>query len=122
MSDAGGVRNFRRRSPLSTSLCGTRFTETPGGLCSDRAGTAKEWLRIGVSDNEILFRRPDFARHGIFRFERLTCFWKCPDEPLVIGLALNIGGRRWVRPVDAVVDQEEHEDKETADAIDRSPP
>jgi hypothetical protein len=36
-----------------------------GGFCLGRAGTAKGWLRIGVSDNEILFHRLDFARSGI---------------------------------------------------------
>jgi len=30
----------------------------------------KGWLRSGVSDNEILNRRPDFARDGIFRVDR----------------------------------------------------
>jgi len=36
-------------------------------------GTAKGWLRIGVSDNEILFRRPDFcpAWHSWVRSLRL---------------------------------------------------
>jgi hypothetical protein len=36
------------------------------------------------------------------RFHRFTRHWKGPYEPFVIGFALNIGGRRWVRPKDAV--------------------
>jgi hypothetical protein len=39
---------------------------------------------------EFLFRRLDFAGHGIF--SRLTDRWKGPDQPLVIGLALQVGG------------------------------
>jgi hypothetical protein len=40
----------------------------------------------------------------------------------VIGLALNVGACRWVRPKDLVTDRQPHEGKEAADAIDRSPP
>ena len=44
---------------------GVPFQERPGPLIGTD-GTAKGWLRTGVSDNEILFGRPDLARHGIF--------------------------------------------------------
>ena len=71
-------------------------------------------------DMEFLFRRLDFARHGIF--SRLTDRWKGPDQPLVIGLALQVGGCHWLRPADTVIDRQSHQDEATADPIERSPP
>src|SRR5271155_4962647 len=42
---------------------------------------------------------------------------KYSDQPLVIGFALQVGGRRWLRPVDAVVDRQPYEHKAIAEAI-----
>jgi hypothetical protein len=36
---------------------------------------------------EILFRRPDFPRHGILPFDRFRYRRKSPDKPFVIGLS-----------------------------------
>jgi hypothetical protein len=49
-------------------------------------------VRVGAIDMEFLFRRLEFAGHGIFRLDRFTGHWKGPDQPLVIGLALQVGG------------------------------
>ena len=55
------------------------------------------------------------------RFHRLTDHWKGPDQPLVIGLAFQVGGCGWLWSVDAVEDRQPHDQKEIADAIERSP-
>jgi hypothetical protein len=56
------------------------------------------------------------------RLDHFTYRRKSPDKPIVIGLALNVSGGRWLRPLDAIEDPQPYEHKEAADAIERSPP
>jgi hypothetical protein len=57
------------------------------------------------------------------RFDRCTGHWKGPDQPLVIGLALKVGGCGRLRPEDAVEDRQPNEHKAIANAIEsRFPP
>jgi hypothetical protein len=48
--------------------------------------------------------------------------WKGPDQPLVIGLALQVGGCGRLGPGDAVVDRQPNQHNAIADVIGRSPP
>ena len=41
---------------------------------------------------------------------------------LVIGIAYQVGGYGWLRPVDAVLDRQSNEHNATAHPIERSPP
>src|SRR5215469_9206483 len=85
-------------------------------------GTAKGWLRIAAMTMEILFRRSILPGTAFPRLDRFAYRLKSPDQPLVIGLALNVGGCRRFRSMDAVEDPQPYEHKETADTIERSPP
>jgi hypothetical protein len=78
-------------------------------------------VRVGAIDMEFLFRRLDFAGHGIFRLDRFTGHWKGPDQPLVIGLALQVGGCERFWSVYAVIDRQPHDHEQIADAIQRTP-
>jgi hypothetical protein len=71
---------------------------------------------------EILIRLPILANMVFCRFDRFTGHWKGPDSPLVISVALKVGGCRWLRPADAVEDPQPHDHKVIADGIQRSPP
>jgi hypothetical protein len=55
------------------------------------------------------------------RFDRITCRWKSPNQPLVICIALKVSGCGRFRPENAVENQQPQEHKETADAIDGPP-
>jgi hypothetical protein len=55
------------------------------------------------------------------RFDRITCWRKSSGQTLLVGVTLNVGGRRRLRSTDPIQNRQTHEDKETAYAIDRPP-
>jgi hypothetical protein len=84
--------------------------------------TAKGWLRIGAMNNEILIADSILHGMGFCRLDRLTCRWKGPYQPLVIGLAFQVGGGGRFWSEDAVMDRQPYEHDAIADAIERPPP
>jgi len=72
-------------------------------------------------DMEILNRPRGFGWHSVLVGASASAI-NCPDQPLVIALAFQVGGCGWLRPAFAVEDRQPYEHNAVADAIERSPP
>ena len=73
-------------------LLSSRGTERPGAFVGG-GWNRKGMLRLGVMYNEVLFRCVDFMGPISFRFGGFYCGRKSLNEPLVLSLMLQFGGR-----------------------------
>jgi hypothetical protein len=108
--------------PRSSIHRETQFGERPGPVVWVRLEPQKDSDRSALATIRSYFAVSILPDMALSRFDRFTGEWKRPNQPLVVALALKVGGCGWLRPVDAVVDRQPHERKATADSIKPSPP